>query len=106
MPTRKAVGGVVAVRVLHLASMGPRRCRRGRAIDDAAKRKHEARLQWGRVVADAEGRLVARPMPDAQSFNGAASLPTRKDDLGHVVARHAWELQWGRVVADAEGTRW
>ncbi len=35
-------------------------------------------LQWGRVVADAEGAIGANVSLPSTSFNGAASLPTRK----------------------------
>ncbi len=41
----------------------------------------DRRLQWGRVVADAEGWPIVR----------FSLFPS--------------ELQWGRVVADAEGSR-
>ncbi len=59
-------------------------------------------LQWGRVVADAEGLYVYELPSDGTSFNGAASLPTRK--VKHPSPTFcAAVLQWGRVVADAEG---
>ncbi len=113
---------------LALASMGPRRCRRGRTLGPAPRTEAPQKLQWGRVVADAEGRVhrddrrhedpdasmgprrcrrgrglarclaalctlasmgprrCRRGRPSAwksgtfdASFNGAASLPTRKD---------------------------
>ncbi len=108
------------------ASMGPRRCRRGRkgirvpdqppkllqwgrVVADAEGPRARARaaashrsLQWGRVVADAEGEVAQPSRRLGGRFNGAASLPTRKakqiDALDNTD-----RLQWGRVVADAEG---
>ncbi len=138
MPTRK---GRLAgqERDPGIASMGPRRCRRGRAassgqhlsvgalqwgrvVADAegespgTLRELEIALQWGRVVADAEGRRdqdgkhgehasmgprrcrrgrrksTARPRrPPGRGFNGAASLPTRKDDAAASQDVLPWE---------------
>ncbi len=86
-----------------------------------------AKLQWGRVVADAEGSSPrsraerawrfngAASLPTRKGrhrspsswrrsrFNGAASLPTRKDRIAIVTSTQRTTLQWGRVVADAEG---
>ncbi len=61
------------------ASMGPRRCRRGRL------------------------RPSGRTCADSGRFNGAASLPTRKAEMAAKLAGVSAKLQWGRVVADAEG---
>ncbi len=61
-------------------------------------------LQWGRVVADAEGLPASTSASSTRSrFNGAASLPTRKAAYGDAAGPHSPTLQWGRVVADAEG---
>ncbi len=178
LPTRKAILSSTADDRKSTASMGPRRCRRGRrrwgrppgcgspgfngaaslptrkavgagtritgdvvglqwgrvvADAEGGKELHIClsvrSLQWGRVVADAEGRrrrssTSARPSsfngaaslptrkataapraPDRSTsgFNGAASLPTRKA-FAHATHSAYWlGLQWGRVVADAEG---
>ncbi len=60
------------------ASMGPRRCRRGRLSPSPSANFSTSTLQWGRVVADAEGRRSGPRREAATCFNGAASLPTRK----------------------------
>ncbi len=78
MPTRK--GEMADKRRVHrgAASMGPRRCRRGRVFPPR-RPACTAMLQWGRVVADAEGcRPRSTTRSRHSSFNGAASLPTRK----------------------------
>ncbi len=62
-------------------------------------------LQWGRVVADAEGAAFAMVAWDSPCFNGAASLPTRKGVASTIGPGVSLPLQWGRVVADAEGTK-
>ncbi len=109
------------------ASMGPRRCRRGRRWDDPAC-PDWCVLQWGRVVADAEGRVggpctaamsasmgprrCRRGRPpkviDPRAQRVIASMGPRRcrrgreDPRAQLLARYA-RLQWGRVVADAEG---
>ncbi len=75
------------------ASMGPRRCRRGRSRRPGPRRTTRRKLQWGRVVADAEGCSSCRPgHHGAWGFNGAASLPTRK-------AASPWRPHGGRPAA-------
>ncbi len=69
----------VQLPALRTASMGPRRCRRGRPANVDAREFKDEWLQWGRVVADAEG------------------------EEGELNAYYIEQLQWGRVVADAEG---
>ncbi len=151
LPTRKDVAPQAAAAEI-LASMGPRRCRRGRAHDPSWTATRQRQLQWGRVVADAEGirlrltggqpnrasmgprrcrrgrggssglpepqgdasmgprrcrrgrcRRTSRGPSSSGSFNGAASLPTRKGARTAPECRPFRPLQWGRVVADAEG---
>ncbi len=85
------------------ASMGPRRCRRGRSRGGCSRCHDAFALQWGRVVADAEGRRDPTAVAASASFNGAASLPTRKASARPERYANGRELQWGRVVADAEG---
>ncbi len=128
LPTRKATMDPAEVAALG-ASMGPRRCRRGRSGVARQPEDSTDELQWGRVVADAEGSFATRARSSWACFNGAASLPTRKDDSSAGVLPRAsrfngaaslptrkggeadiekppgFLLQWGRVVADAEGTR-
>ncbi len=86
------------------ASMGPRRCRRGRGRHTDSTSSRRA-LQWGRVVADAEG--IAVHLPEIVTIL-AASMGPRRCRRGRFRRREASiaegkALQWGRVVADAEG---
>ncbi len=81
----------------------------GRVVEDAevsTKSRMDTlpeRLQWGRVVEDAE--VSAGPATNSAAtgtFNGAASLRTRKSGGWQGDCRASIPLQWGRVVEDAE----
>ena len=69
---------IVPLTSTHVASMGPRRGRRGNLSQLVNGNTADSGLQWGRVVEDAETRL---------------GRPRAEEPLG---------LQWGRVVEDAE----
>ncbi len=93
------------IRRLAVASMGPRRCRRGRSAFPSATSSMRSRLQWGRVVADAEGptrrggprRVEPASMGPRRCRRGRRRPDSRRPRRS--------PLQWGRVVADAEGPR-
>ncbi len=62
------------------------------------------RLQWGRVVADAEGHpgQLARPVAsDPLQWGRVVADAEGIVDYGGIPEHRM--LQWGRVVADAEG---
>ncbi len=85
------------------ASMGPRRCRRGRR--NAASTASRVRGRFN-GAASLPTRKDAGASPAASlvaGFNGAASLPTRKEAGPPQWVQALGTLQWGRVVADAEG---
>ncbi len=64
-----------------------------------------APLQWGRVVADAEGRNRARNMPHCSKLQWGRVVADAEGIRPPSPTHPTPELQWGRVVADAEGSR-
>ena len=83
--------------------MGPRRGRRGNLTSGISNGTSQPRLQWGRVVEDAETTFApATKAAVPKGFNGAASWKTRKPAGGQLVIDGVVSLQWGRVVEDAE----
>jgi len=112
-------------RNVSVASMGPRRERRGN-ISRFASQCWFVKLQWGRVVKDAEicGRIdfwrqhgIASmgprrerrgnvPVADRRALAGVASMGPRRERRGNGKALFLIScislLQWGRVVKDAE----
>ncbi len=60
------------------------------------------KLQWGRVVEDAEVCCQLLSDRPRNGFNGAASLRTRKCMVSVIHSQACLWLQWGRVVEDAE----
>ncbi len=78
MPTRKGGAELHGHHGDRRASMGPRRCRRGREFATAACRSKNSRfngaasLPTRKVEPGHDGALLTA------GFNGAASLPTRK----------------------------
>ncbi len=103
LPTRK---GDEAPRgpVRQGASMGPRRCRRGRTNFFKAASMRSL-LQWGRVVADAEGSgpLAVDRVPQRRASMGPRRCRRGRAPSTSRQASSRRALQWGRVVADAEG---
>ncbi len=78
MPTRKA--DVPGSYLIELATLQwGRVVADAEGIEQAVARAKALALQWGRVVADAEGTSPGgTSAPPWTRFNGAASLPTRK----------------------------
>ena len=114
-----------------VASMGPRRRRRGRLERSATRRRARSSfngatssstwkdpdrdvvanvdrlLQWGHVVVDVEGRLFSSLTRGASTcFNGATSSSTWKDQKIDLRLTGGLLLQWGHVVVDVEGHGW
>ncbi len=86
-----------------LASMGPRRRRRGRTQWATKPTNHDP-LQWGHVVVDVEGRRRAQTRwPSTRRFNGATSSSTWKGPRRAAGSGSSASLQWGHVVVDVEG---
>ncbi len=83
--------------------MGPRRCRRGRG-ELQAGRGEDSGLQWGRVVADAEGDWATDPNRRAEALQwGRVVADAEGGRSTEIHTTPSDQLQWGRVVADAEG---
>ncbi len=126
LPTRKVDHAAQRRGHRGRASMGPRRCRRGRQPAPGVRGVRRVALQWGRVVADAEGGPIARrrcehdrlqwgrvvadaegSRPSCRPRRRSASMGPRRCRRGRtfrrVLTKFPTQLQWGRVVADAEG---
>ncbi len=78
LPTRKAACDDAETDLTYTASMGPRRCRRGRPPRHARALQRDPASMGPRRCRRGRRRST-QPMPwPSSSFNGAASLPTRK----------------------------
>ena len=82
--------------------MGPRRCGRGKP-GLVGGHPPTPRLQWGRDAVVAESCGSAGDIPRGSgSFNGAATLWSRKGVLNADVRAQRAALQWGRDAVVAE----
>ncbi len=83
--------------------MGPQPCGRGNGPQVAASSLKGNQLQWGRNPAVAEMfNLHCRSPFVSPSFNGAATLRSRKSSHSWALAHWNIALQWGRNPAVAE----
>ena len=129
MSPRKTAPGVAKSRRRVTASMGPRRCRRGRLANSTRGLWGRLELQWGRGDVAAEDaqqqadltggrcfngaaamspRKTCAPTPSGRrsggGFNGAAAMSPRKT-TNAAAAETPAGLQWGRGDVAAEDTR-
>ncbi len=90
---------------LLVASMGPRRFRRGCRKADSQTTSH-GKLQWGRDVSVADvARLFGCIGELSQRFNGAATFPSRMSLALILQPLQKSQLQWGRDVSVADVRR-
>ncbi len=88
-----------------VASMRPPLFRGGRYMSPREKEFQVARLQWGRLSSEAEGRKQVQLLFAQRRFNGAASLQRRKVMDGWETVKVKLTLQWGRLSSEAEGAK-
>ena len=87
------------------ASMGPRRCRRGRRSRAACVRPPRV-LQWGHAdvgVEDADRQM--RAQPEAERFNGATPMSAWKTPTMPRWSTAGHRLQWGHADVGVEDER-
>ena len=60
------------VMLLQIASMGPRSVERGKLSTTSLGRYSQTKLQWGRVLLNAESVFIALTGDGTSGFNGAA----------------------------------
>ena len=83
------------------ASMGPRSHERGK-VNPLKWAFPASRLQWGRVLTNAERSIRSSGPSLRHGFNGAAFSRTRKVFEAVVPMQRRLKLQWGRVLTNAE----
>ena len=88
--------------IQNIASMEPRSLERGNLANRRVQYSASSRLQWSRVLSNAETRERETHGSPRERFNGAAFSRTRKPDIPHPCQLGLCRLQWSRVLSNAE----